>query len=94
MAWSRLENVCSVCKTLPDESLISTLRVSNIVVVVVSAVSMCSQKLNVADVALAGMITCCMIVSVVVAPKPSSHASKVPECGGSVLELAMIKLVE
>src|SRR5215472_14850186 len=51
---------------------------------------MWSQKLRVAAVAFAGMATCCMTVSVVVLPKPSSHASKVPECGGSELELLMI----
>src|SRR5262252_3117115 len=51
---------------------------------------MWSQKLRVAAVAFDGMETCCMTVSVVVVPKPSSHASKVPECGGSELELLMI----
>jgi hypothetical protein len=85
-----LENVCRVCKTVPDEFRICTCIVSNILVVVVSAVSMCNQKLKVADVAFAGMVTCCMMVSVVVVPNPSSQASKVPECGGSRLELAMI----
>jgi len=85
-----LENVCRVCKTVPDESRIWTCSVSNAVVVLVSAVSMCSQKLSVADVAFEGMVTCCMMVSVVVVPKPSSQASNVPECGGSRLELAMI----
>jgi len=44
------------------------------VVVVVSAVSMCNQKLRVAEVEVDGMVTCCMIVSVVVVPKPSSQA--------------------
>ena len=62
------------------------------VVVVVSAVSMCSQKLRVAAVALEAIVTCCMIVSVVAVPHPSSHASKVPECGGSELELLMISI--
>ena len=68
--------------------------VSNAVVVLVSAVSMCSQKLRVAEVALDAIETCCMMVSVVVAPKPSIQASNVPECGGSRLEFAMIRLVE
>lgn len=69
-----MENVCSVCKTFPEESRIWTFIVSNILVVVVSAVSMCSQKLKVAEFAVDGMVTCCMMVSVVVVPKPSSHA--------------------
>ena len=47
---------------------------SNILVVVVSAVSMCNQKLKVAETAVDGMVTCCKIVSVVVVPKPSSQA--------------------
>jgi len=59
-------------------------------VVVVSAVSMCNQKLNVAAVAFAGTMTCCMTVSVVVVPQPFIQASNVPECGGSELELLMI----
>src|SRR3984957_390055 len=53
---------------------------SNAVVVVVSAVSMCSQKLN--DVALqpAGMTTVWDSVSVWVVPYPSSQAYQLPEC--------------
>lgn len=85
-----MEKVARVCRTVPDEFRICTVMVSNAVVVLVSAVSMCSQKLRVAAVAFAGMVTCCIMVSVVVVPKPSIQASKVPECGGSVAELAMI----
>ena len=57
--------------------------------VLVSAVSMCSQKLNVAAVAFDGMVTACKMESVVVLPCPSNQASKVPECGGSLLVLLM-----
>ena len=89
-----MENVCSVCRTFPFASQICTCIVSNCLVVEVSAVSTWSQKLNVAEVALAGIATCCMMVSVFVVPNPSSQASNVPECGGSWLELAMISLVE
>lgn len=67
---------------------------SNAVLVLVSAVSICSQKLSVAAVAFEAMLTCCMSVSVVVAPWPSSHASQVPECGGSVLVLLMTRFVD
>jgi len=42
--------------------------VSKAVVVVVSAVSMCSQKLNVAVVAVAGMVTVWVAESVWVVP--------------------------
>lgn len=92
MAWSRLENVASVESTVPELFRTCTVSVSNLVVVVVSAVSTCSQKLRVAAVALEAMLTCCRIVSVVVVPNPSSHASKVPECGGSAVELLMISI--
>ena len=94
VAWSRLENVCSVCSTFPDESRICTCKVSKAEVVLVSAVSMCSQKLSEAEVAFAGIVTCCKMVSVLVVPNPSIQASKVPEWGGSALELLMIRLVE
>ena len=80
--------------TEPEELRTCTVKVSNAVVVVVSAVSMCSQKLRVAAVAFDAMVTCCITVSVVVVPKPSSQASKVPECGGSELELLMISIGE
>ena len=63
-------------------------------VVVVSAVSMCNQKLSVAEVVLEGTLTCCMIESVVVEPWPSSHASHAPECGGSALVLLINLLVD
>ena len=76
--------------TVPELLRTCTVRVSYLVVVVVSAVLTCSQKLRVAAVALEAIVTCCMMVSVFVVPHPSSHASKVPECGGSELELLMI----
>ena len=75
---------------MPEELRTCTVRVSKAVVVEVSAVSICSQKVSVAAVAVDGMVTCCITVSVVVVPKPSSHASHVPVCGGSELELLMI----
>src|SRR3984957_21025769 len=50
------------------------------VVVVVSAVSMCSQKLNDAVVQPAGMVTVWDSVSVWVVPYPSSQAYQLPEC--------------
>lgn len=55
---------------------------------------MCSQKLNVAAVAFDGMVTACKRESVVVLPCPSNQESKVPECGGSLLVLLMIRLVD
>lgn len=89
-----MEKVARVESTVPELLRTCTVSVSNLVVVVVSAVSTCSQKLNVAAVALEAMLTCCIIVSVFVVPKPSSHASKVPECGGSDVELLMISMGE
>jgi len=68
-----------VCNTAPVESLTCTVSVSNARVVLVSAVSICSQKLSVADVAVDGMLTCWSNVSVVVVPWPSSQALNVPE---------------
>ena len=59
-------------------------------VVVVSAVSMCSQKLSVAAVAFDAMLTCCITVSVVAVPQPFIQASNVPECGGSEVELLIM----
>src|SRR6202046_5944344 len=53
---------------------------SNAVVVVVSAVSMCSQKLNDVAVQPAGMVPVWDSVSVWVVPYPSSQAYQVPEC--------------
>ena len=60
----------------------------------VSAVSMCNQKVKEAAVALEGMATVCRMESVVVLPWPSSQPSNVPECGGSVLVLLMIRFVD
>jgi hypothetical protein len=67
--------------------------VSNAVVVVVSAVSMCSQKVRVAEAAVDGMLTVWVAVSVWVVPKPSSQASQAPLCGGSDAELLMTPAV-
>jgi len=53
-----LEYVASVDNTEPELFRTCTVRVSYIVVVVVSAVSICSQNVSVAAVALAGMDTC------------------------------------
>ncbi len=70
-----------------------TASVSKAVVVLVSAVSICRKKLSEAAVAFAGIVTCCMMESVVALPWPSNHASKVPECGGSVLVLLITRFV-
>lgn len=78
MLWSRLEKVPRVWSTVPEELRICTCNVSKAVVVEVSAVSTCNQKLNDAAVAVAGMVTCCITVSVVATPQPSIHASNVP----------------
>jgi hypothetical protein len=51
----RLEKVPSVESTVPELLSTWTFRVSKAVVVVVSAVSMCSQKVRVAVVAVEGM---------------------------------------
>ena len=83
-----------VDNTEPELLRTWTARVSKAVVVLASAVSICSQKVSVAAVALAGMVAVCRIESVVVEPWPSSQASKIPECGGSVLLLLMILLLE
>jgi hypothetical protein len=60
----RLENVPNVASTVLE--LLSTwiLNVSNAVVVVVSAVSICNQKVSVALVAVEGMVTVWSAVSV------------------------------
>jgi hypothetical protein len=60
--------VASVESTVPDEFRICTVRVSKAVVVLVSALSMCRKNDSVAAVALAGMVTCCITVSVCVVP--------------------------
>jgi len=59
-----LENVPRVARTVPPVFSTWTLMVSNAEVVVVSAVSMCSQKTRVALVLPAGMATVCEAVSV------------------------------
>jgi hypothetical protein len=82
-----LENVPSVESTVPALLRTCNVNVSNAVVVLVSAVSICSQNVRVAAVAFAGMDTCCITVSVWADPNPSSHASHVPPCGGSLVEL-------
>src|SRR5215469_2565799 len=71
--WLRLEKVAIV---VPLTVIVS---LSNWVVVVVSAVSMCSQKLTVVAVQPAGMVTVWDSVSVWVVPYPSSQAYQVPE---------------
>jgi len=64
VAWFRLENVPRVASTVLELLSTWTWSVSKAVVVVVSAVSMCSQKLRVAVVALAGIVTVWVAVSV------------------------------
>lgn len=59
-----MENVPSVASTVPLVLSTWTCSVSNAVVVVVSAVSMCSQKLSVAVVAVDGIVTVCVALSV------------------------------
>jgi hypothetical protein len=66
--WFRLEKVARVDSTVPDELRTCTVKVSNAVVVLVSAVSMCSQNVSVAAVAVDGIVTCCITVSVCVVP--------------------------
>lgn len=79
--------------TVPAVLRTCTVNVSKAVVVLVSAVSMCSQKVSVAAVALEAMLACCMMESVVVEPCPSSQASHVPEWGGSVVVLLITRFV-
>ena len=52
-----MENVPKVDRSVPAELSTRTLSVSNAVVVVVSAVSICNQKVKVALVAVDGMVT-------------------------------------
>lgn len=59
-----MENVPSVASTVPDVLSTWILKVSNAVVVVVSAVSMCSQKVRVALVLPDGIVTVWVAVSV------------------------------
>src|SRR5215469_15841118 len=82
--WLRLEKVASV---VPFAVIVS---LSNAVVVVVSAVSMCSQKLNVVAVHPAGMVTDWDSVSVWVVPYPSSQAYQLPECEVSPAPLGLM----
>lgn len=63
-AWFRLENWPRTASTVPDVLSTWTWNLSNAVVVVVSAVSMCSQKLKVAVVTVEGIVTVCVAVSV------------------------------
>ena len=63
-----MENVAKVESTVPDEFRTCTVNVSNAVVVLVSAVSMCRKKANVAAVAVDGIVTCWSAVSVCVVP--------------------------
>jgi hypothetical protein len=64
----RFENVPKVASTVLELLSTWTWRVSKAVVVVVSAVSMCSQKLNLALVAVDGMVTVWVAESVWVVP--------------------------
>src|SRR5262245_7023979 len=64
----RLEYVASVESTVPEELRTCTVSVSKAVLVVVSSVSMCNQRVSVAAVAAEGMATCCSAVSVCVVP--------------------------
>ena len=59
-----MENVPRVASTVLEELSTWMLSLSNAVVVVVSAVSMCSQKLSVAVVTVEGIVTVCVAVSV------------------------------
>ena len=56
-AWFRLENVPRVASTVLELLSTWTWSVSKAVVVVVSAVSMCNQKLKVAVVMVEGSVT-------------------------------------
>ena len=67
-ALFKLEKVASVDSTVPDVLSTWTLKVSNAVVVVVSAVSMCNQKVSVAVVAVEGMVMVWAAESVWVVP--------------------------
>jgi hypothetical protein len=64
----RLEKLPRVESTVPPVFNTCTCRVSNAVVVVVSAVSMCNQKVRVAVVAVDGIVTVCVAESVCVVP--------------------------
>ena len=68
MLWSRFEYVASVPRTVPLEFSTWTWRVSNLAVVVVSAVSTCSQNDRFAFAHEDGIETFCDSVSVWVVP--------------------------
>ena len=68
VAWFKFEKVARVESTVPDEFRTCTVNLSNAVVVLVSAVSICSQNVSVAAVAADGMVTVCSTVSVWVVP--------------------------
>ena len=53
---------------MPDELRTCTVNVSNAVVVLVSAVSMCRKNVSVAAVAVEDIVTCWSAVSVCVVP--------------------------
>jgi hypothetical protein len=63
-----LEKMASVESKLPEVFSTWIRSVSNAVLVVVSAVSICSQNVRVALVAVDGMVTVCVAVSVCVVP--------------------------
>src|SRR5215472_5232151 len=88
--WFRLEKVASVDSTVPELLRTCTFSVSKAVVVVVSAVSMCSQKLNEVFVHPAGIVTDCDSVSVWVVPYPSSQAYQLPLCEVSPAPFGLI----
>lgn len=67
-ALFRLEKVPNVANTVLALLRTCTWNVSNAVVVVVSAVSMCNQKTRLALVAVDGMVTVCTEESVCVVP--------------------------
>jgi len=60
----RLEKVANVANTVLELLRTWTFSVSNAVVVVVSAVSMCNQKVRLAVVAVEEMVTVCVAESV------------------------------
>jgi len=64
----RFEYVASVASTVPELFVTCTFKVSYAVVVVVSAVSMCSQNERLAVASDAGSVTVCESVSVWVVP--------------------------
>lgn len=63
-----MENVPNTASTVLELFSTWIWSVSKAVVVVVSAVSMCSQNVSVAEVAVEGIVTVCVAVSVWVVP--------------------------